>query len=442
MERTQTPLELLRQLINASIDLVQEDIKKHHDPPLDLSEGKRHPIRDRYDPAIARALRCISSSGMMLRALCDVDNYMTEIIFSVNDMSALNTVSQADIANVISDHPLHVDELEKKTGIEADKLARYLRALSNLHIFQELEPQVLANNELSILLKSEGIKALCQLNTDEIGAATRKSWEALVHPSFKCSSAANKTAFNLAFNTDFGMYEYWKQLRPDLAERGGAAFASLPIGWEAFLGLYPWAAEKSGTLVVDVGGGVGGGTMPIIKRFSNLRLLVQDLPTNKGSFHKHIKKNYPEFQGSDRVRFMGHDFFNEQPIKEADIYFLRRVIHNWPDDQAIKILGNISRAMGGSSKLFICEHVAFPTYRPADLRHEGNFIAPPPLLANWGAVLTSRLDLQVLACVNGRQRTRDEYSTLVGKAGLVTTKFWKSPADEVTIIECHLNQSE
>lgn len=83
MASLEDQLEQLRGLINASIDIVQQDLHAHNDPPLNLSVSKRHPIRDRYNYDVARALKCISSSGLMLRALCDAEEAVHDVIFGV-----------------------------------------------------------------------------------------------------------------------------------------------------------------------------------------------------------------------------------------------------------------------------------------------------------------------------------------------------------------------
>lgn len=90
MASLENKLELIRNLLNTSIDVVEEDIRAHNDPQLDLSETKRHPIRDRYDPAVARALRCIFSASLMLRALSDVDGFLHDIIFGVCKTSTVD----------------------------------------------------------------------------------------------------------------------------------------------------------------------------------------------------------------------------------------------------------------------------------------------------------------------------------------------------------------
>lgn len=77
------PLDALRHLINTSIDTVKHDLARHNDPPLDIRSPQRHPIRDRYDDGVARALKCLASSGVMLRALCDPEAWIHDMLFNV-----------------------------------------------------------------------------------------------------------------------------------------------------------------------------------------------------------------------------------------------------------------------------------------------------------------------------------------------------------------------
>jgi tRNA1(Val) A37 N6-methylase TrmN6 len=54
----------------------------------------------------------------------------------------------------------------------------------------------------------------------------------------------------------------------------------------AFLIVYSWAEERKGALVVDVGGGAGGATLPVMRKYSHLHLQVQDRPETKKSFEE------------------------------------------------------------------------------------------------------------------------------------------------------------
>lgn len=70
-------------------------------------------------------------------------------------------------------------------------------------------------------------------------------------------------------------------------------------------------------------------------------------------------------------------------------------------------------------------------------QNDDSLAGPAPLLYNWGAGFTSRLDLQVLACVNAKQRSMDDFVELADASGLVVRKFWRNHGDEV-LVECHL----
>jgi len=54
----------------------------------------------------------------------------------------------------------------------------------------------------------------------------------------------------------------------------------------AFLQVYSWADERKGALVVDVGGGAGGATLPFLRKYGHLHLQVQDRPETKKSFEE------------------------------------------------------------------------------------------------------------------------------------------------------------
>ena len=49
------------------------------------------------------------------------------------------------------------------------------------------------------------------------------------------------------------------------------------------------------------------------------------------------------------IEVMGYDFFTPQPIKGAKAYYLRTVLHDWPDKQAVQILKRVREAMSPES---------------------------------------------------------------------------------------------
>ena len=94
---------------------------------------------------------------------------------------------------------------------------------------------------------------------------------------------------------------------------------------------YDWAGLGEGAMVVDVGGGFGTVSKALAKAFPGLNFVVED----RGEVIKNATVEDPEIR--DRVRFLEHDFFEPQPIKDAAVYFIRRVLMEWPDDKAVEM---------------------------------------------------------------------------------------------------------
>jgi len=82
----------------------------------------------------------------------------------------------------------------------------------------------------------------------------------------------------------------------------------------------------------------------------------------------------------------------------GDAYILRDIIHDWEDDQAVAILTNCRRAMAEGARLLLVER----------------YIADDPR----EALPVLHADLEMLVNVGGRERTTDEYATLLAQSGL------------------------
>jgi hypothetical protein len=56
---------------------------------------------------------------------------------------------------------------------------------------------------------------------------------------------------------------------------------------------------------------------------------------------------------------MAHNFFEPQPITGANVYYLRTVLHDWDDENALVILQRLVPAMDLES-LILIDDMAFP----------------------------------------------------------------------------------
>lgn len=106
--------------------------------------------------------------------------------------------------------------------------------------------------------------------------------------------------------------------------------------------------------VVDIGGGLGDTGKDIVRNTKATECVVQDLPDVIAEAEQEV-----EFDG--RLRFMGHNFFEEQPLKDADVYFFRWVLHDWSDMHATNILRSLVPALKPGSSVIIQEFIIPPS---------------------------------------------------------------------------------
>jgi O-methyltransferase domain len=102
-----------------------------------------------------------------------------------------------------------------------------------------------------------------------------------------------------------------------------------------------------------------------------------------------------------RVDLVAGDFFESVPAG-GDVYLLRRVVHNWPDEQAIAILANCRKAIGAQQARLLVADMITPE-------------RPVPGPAEQEAVFT--LDLHMLVLLGARERTASEFHVLLEAAG-------------------------
>jgi hypothetical protein len=177
------------------------------------------------------------------------------------------------------------------------------------------------------------------------------------------------------------------------------------------------------TLLVDIGGGQGEDLMKFHSRFPALpgQLILQDLP----SVIEGARESNKDLLSAG-IQTQEYDFFKAQPVRGARAYFMRTVLHDWPDKQAVLILGRVREAMASDSVLLISES----------------------LLPDSGALLPSVIsDMQMMGSFASRERTEDQWRTLLDASGLKLVQVWlpdgcdrqaQSLAEQPALLEARL----
>lgn len=175
------------------------------------------------------------------------------------------------------------------------------------------------------------------------------------------STNSYETAFNIAVDTDLPFFEYLSRNPTRMAvfsEYMRSVRSSDGVALRHLISGFTWNTVRDGGTVVDVGGSTGSAAMALAEQFPQIRFVVQDLPKNAEAGRKLAEES--DQPAAKRVTFQSHDFTKPQPLRSADVYLLRMILHDWPDEEAVGIVRNLADAMDKNqpnSRLLIMDTV-------------------------------------------------------------------------------------
>jgi len=401
----------------------------------------------RTQPEVDRACAAIISAAYQL--INSVRSPMLTIVAVATQhavSASLGVAAAANVAEALREagpKGAHVNEIARASNIDPSKLARVLRLLATNHIFMEVAPDAFANNRISSCLDTgKSVKALFDSPktkhvgssstaagvghlTDETMKAAAYLQEALLDPKIAKSQEPNETALNLAFNTSLTAWEWFEQkgnehrgLRFGIAMEH-AKRAAQP---NAILEGFAWKDLKQDAIVVDVGGGIGAQSMTLAQNYSHLRFAVQDREQVAKDAAQFWNGQLPGALKSGRVVLQAHDFFAPQPVKNASVFLLRNIMHDWPDKYCLQILQHLRDAAAPDTRLLIIDSlIAYACEDDSlqDIPGTERPVLPKPLLPNMGyvATISYHADIQMMELLNGKERTLKQMKELMEQTG-------------------------
>jgi predicted O-methyltransferase YrrM len=293
---------------------------------------------------------------------------------------AVYAAAQLKLPDLIAAGVMTSDELAEHAGAVPDRVHRLLRSLACHGLFTQTGPRSWELTPAGHTLRSDlrgSLHAMAVMWNEEHYDAFRGLVEAV---------RSERPAFDQRFGTDWWTY---LSAHPESSAKFNAAMGS--IGKKVHAAALA-AADMSGAAhLVDVGGGAGGLTAAFLERYPELRATVLDLP--------HVLPAADALLSAagvrERVNLTAGDFFESVPAG-GDVYLLSMILHDWTDEQAGRLLETIRRAIPDTARLLIIDAVL----PPGDAPHFGKL-----------------LDLTMMAMLTGRERTEDEFATVLGGAG-------------------------
>ncbi|TRM63597.1 O-methyltransferase-domain-containing protein [Schizophyllum amplum] len=417
------------------------DLDAHFDP---ASEAFRK------DPVAAEAANVIAAAALQLVAtvLSPPLTLLTAATGYVKS-AALRVALEAGVTEILREagpQGLHVDDMAKINGLDPQKLSRFLRFLATNHIFREVAPDVFANNRISTLLDTmkpskeiiadpehkydgtKGIAAACATIMDEQYKAGGYAWETLSDPVDGASGEPDGTAMGRAFGLRQSTWDIFARPENSFRSRrfniGMSAAASLQPA-DVIMTAFDWKSLPAGSLVVDVGGGIGAATRSLAKNCPDLKVVLQDLPGVIEDAKKWWDENAQDAVRTGQVTLEAHSFFDPQPSRNVGVFLLKQVLHDWSNLYSARILRHLRTAASETTKLVIMDDLlSFACREPSDeslsaIPGAVPSEAPEPLLANYGAAheFGYTTDLMMYFGFNAQERNVRQFQNLLRSTG-------------------------
>ena len=232
---------------------------------------------------------------------------------------------------------------------------------------------------------------------------------------------------------------FWEYLKldPELAVKFGKRMefiSSNPaVAVTGFVQAYDFSKLPYDAVFVDVGGSHGKAAIAVAEAHPSICCIVQDIsePTINAA-----RTNLPAHL-KDRVEFQVYDFWHEQPIKGADVYFFRWIFHDWSDTYAVKLLKTLIPSLKAGSRVVINER-CLPSHGESSLykQRQPRYVAFSVNKSNIN--MTRITDLMMKSLANAKERDAEEWKAIIFDATDPRFKFHpiiKPPKLQVAIIE-------
>lgn len=302
---------------------------------------------------------------------------------------AISVAAALGIADALADGDRTIDALAARTQTDAGALYRLLRALAAAGVLSETPDRSFALTGAGTFLRSDVPGTLRDWAIFVGRPQVREGWGNLEH-----TIRTGENAFTALHGES--VWDWRKHEPAEDALFNRAMVSNSATVATALADAYDFRAART---VADIGGGSGTLLAAILGRHPGLRGVLFDQPHVVSS---PATTALLERAGVlDRSELAGGSFFEAVPAG-IDVYVLKAVLHDWDDDDAIRILRTVRAAASPESVLLVIEAVIGPPN--TDLRGKLS-------------------DLHMAVMPGGRERTEGEWRALLLAGGFALSEI-------------------
>ena len=317
------------------------------------------------------------------RRLAPAPVVLYEQLTGVWHTEMIYVAARLELADRLADGPQTASALAAACGADADALARLLRALVASGLFVRDGEGRYDNNRLSATLRRDAPDSMRDIVLYGGSAHSMQAWSRFFEV---VESGTN--GYQLAFGQ--ALFDYLATHPDERATFNGAMVCLTRLELPALARGYDYGALAR---ICDVGGGRG----TLMAAILSLHPALQGVVFDDAQVVAEAGPLLARWGVAERCATVGGSFFAEVP-GGCDAYILKEILHDWADDDAVRILTACRQAMKPGARLLVMEMLIVEDGRshPATL-----------------------LDLQMLTATHdGRQRSRADFERLFARAGL------------------------
>ncbi|XP_038888601.1 probable O-methyltransferase 3 [Benincasa hispida] len=341
--------------------------------------------------------------------LLEAQSHVWNQIFIFTKSMALKCAVELGIPDIIHSHgpkPMPLSQLVSALQLNPEKtpyIYRLMRVLvhSGFFLTQKLSEQdgdqegenhgYVLTNSSRLLVKTNPL-TLAPFLFSTLQPPVFDSWSSL--PSWLQSEDRTSSPFGSSHGVSF--WEYMGRIK---STEGGAIFDASMASDAKFVvrvllekckGVFDGVES-----LVDVGGGTGNVTRGIAQAFPQIECTVFDLP-----------QVVADLKGEGNLKFVGGDMFGAIP--PADALLLKWVLHDWSDEECVKILKKCKEAIKGNEKkgkVMVIDMVVGNNKTDDSIETQLFF------------------DMMVMLMVGGKERDEKEWAHLIKQAGFSAYKI-------------------